>query len=351
MFSSTDSWPDFQKLFQSLPNPYADFSKTVFKDMPFTMPGNGMSGMNDMFSGFFDTSRVFMVNNGSQFFNHMNLLKALGEKIYTINSDQDLSTEEKREQLRQELKDFSGKIYATFVNASQIQAIKSIRDYYRSTFGNMFESEKDNLAKFPFFGSQMNQMQDYRDFMLDCNELLDIYADFITIFDGMESKVSSAFVDNLLKEEEPENLTITKVYDFWVDSFESEYTKIMSTAVYRDIYGKLVNKMMEVKSHVQKWIDDWAESLGLLSKKASDTVLGHISSLRKSNRKLKNEMEELREEIRRMGTGKKSEPAKAAEEAPTQKAAAAKPAPKAPARPAAKPAQSAAKGSATSKKK
>lgn len=112
------------------------------------------------------------------------------------------------------------------------------------------------------------------------------------------------------------------LYDTWVTTCEAVYGEHVMTPDFSRINGQLVNTSMAVKHHVGKMVDEKLGSLNLPTRRELRTLQMRMQENRRENKKLRSELELLKEQVANLtpakstgraasaGTGRKTAPRK-----------------------------------------
>ena len=121
-------------------------------------------------------------------------------------------------------------------------------------------------------------------------------------------------------------------YDLWVDACEQVYGEYAMTTEYSEMYGEMVNALMAVKHQGSLLVDEMLESMNMPTHREINTLHQRLHEMRRDYRALRNEVEQLRYELRTSSTAQSAgtTPEKVAtrKKVATKRTAAAKPGPR-----------------------
>lgn len=108
-------------------------------------------------------------------------------------------------------------------------------------------------------------------------------------------------------------------YDLWVDACEEVYGDFAMTDEYSEMYGEMVNALMAVKHHGSLLVDEMLESMNMPTHREINTLHRRHHETRRDLRALRNEVEQLRDELRGSSTAQTARTTR--KKAPTRKTA------------------------------
>ena len=85
-------------------------------------------------------------------------------------------------------------------------------------------------------------------------------------------------------------------YNLWVDACEETYGEYAMTAEYSEMYGEMVNALMQVKRHGSLLVDEMLESMNMPTHREINTLHRRLHDMRREYRSLRGEIEQLRGE-------------------------------------------------------
>ena len=94
------------------------------------------------------------------------------------------------------------------------------------------------------------------------------------------------------------------IYDLWVDCCEDVYADSVNTDEYTEIYGSLVNSLMALKRHSRMMADETLGALNMPTRKEINTLHERFHQEWRENKKLRAEMENLKELVTAMSKPK-----------------------------------------------
>ncbi|KAK3606939.1 hypothetical protein CHS0354_018535 [Potamilus streckersoni] len=113
------------------------------------------------------------------------------------------------------------------------------------------------------------QWEKGKEWILLCEDYIISLEKIAAVFEGMEKKVHETFIDLCLKKEPSEEVRYMEYFDIWVKAFEQEYKAVVMTAAFSSAYGNYTNSAVKLRLFMQPYIDEYAESLGLPSKRST----------------------------------------------------------------------------------
>lgn len=113
-----------------------------------------------------------------------------------------------------------------------------------------------------------------------------------TLIARASRRAFEVFEDKLAEREEPGRQidSARALYDLWVDAAEDAYAEVAFSDEFREVYGKLVNAQMRVRSGVQKEVERVAADLGMPTRTEIDSIGMRVHEL---HRDAKNHAEQL----------------------------------------------------------
>ncbi|MCP3690240.1 MAG: class III poly(R)-hydroxyalkanoic acid synthase subunit PhaE [Gammaproteobacteria bacterium] len=97
-----------------------------------------------------------------------------------------------------------------------------------------------------------------------------------------------------LSDEESAPSSLRGLYDLWVDVSEACYADYAMSEEYQALYGDMVNRLMQMKRHINESIDENMAQLNLPTRKEIDTVQQRLQETRRDNQALRRELREIR---------------------------------------------------------
>lgn len=97
--------------------------------------------------------------------------------------------------------------------------------------------------------------------------------------------------------------TLRELYDLWVECNEKAYADYVFTKEYSELYGRLTNDLMALKSHGQGIIDETTSAMGIPTRKGMETVQKRQQQMRRELIASKSRIEELEsilEQVRKL---------------------------------------------------
>lgn len=83
-------------------------------------------------------------------------------------------------------------------------------------------------------------------------------------------------------------------YNLWVDACEEVYGEYAMSAEYSEMYGEMVNALMEVKHHGSLLVDEMLESMNMPTHREINTLHQRLHEMRREFRTLRDEIDQLR---------------------------------------------------------
>lgn len=102
--------------------------------------------------------------------------------------------------------------------------------------------------------------------------------------------------------------TVRDLYALWVDACEEVYAEQVATDDYSALYGELVNAMMALKRHVGLMMDEGLGALNMPTRTEIDTLQERLQEARRQNRRLRADVDELKERVDQLGSQATAEP-------------------------------------------
>ena len=84
-------------------------------------------------------------------------------------------------------------------------------------------------------------------------------------------------------------------YDLWVDACEEVYGEYAMSGEYSEMYGEMVNALMQVKRHSSLLVDEMLESMNMPTHTEINTLHKRLHEMRREYRALREEIEQLRD--------------------------------------------------------
>ena len=114
--------------------------------------------------------------------------------------------------------------------------------------------------------------------------------------------------------------SLREFYNIWVDACEEVYGEYAMSGEYSEMYGEMVNALMQVKRHSSLLVDEMLESMNMPTHREINTLHQRLHEMRREYRALRDEIEQLRGETERPAAS----PAATKKAAPVKKRAPAK---------------------------
>jgi len=94
------------------------------------------------------------------------------------------------------------------------------------------------------------------------------------------------------------------IYDLWVDCCEDVYADAVNTDEYVEIYGSIVNALMALKRHSRMMVDETLGAFNMPTRIEINTLHERFHQEWRENKKLRAEMENLKEQVTAMSKPK-----------------------------------------------
>ncbi len=98
------------------------------------------------------------------------------------------------------------------------------------------------------------------------------------------------------REEKPLS-SVREIYDHWVDVCEKAYARFAMSEEYQRLYGQLVNKLMSLKQHLARMVDQGLEAMNMPTRAEINTLQRRQQEIRRDNQRLRNELRALRKQF------------------------------------------------------
>ncbi|MGF1547808.1 MAG: class III poly(R)-hydroxyalkanoic acid synthase subunit PhaE [Thiotrichales bacterium] len=140
------------------------------------------------------------------------------------------------------------------------------------------------------------QYQQLAQLMLDYNTALQAYR---LAFGKLAVTSLQAFQKSLptLAEGEKKLGSVREVYDHWVEICEGVYARYVMSDDYQNVYGTLVNKLMRVKQHMARMVDQGLEAMNMPTRAEINTLQRRQQEVRRDNQRLRQELHDLRKRL------------------------------------------------------
>ncbi|HTT08192.1 MAG TPA: class III poly(R)-hydroxyalkanoic acid synthase subunit PhaE [Gammaproteobacteria bacterium] len=80
--------------------------------------------------------------------------------------------------------------------------------------------------------------------------------------------------------------TLRAMYDLWVDSGEESYANFVMSSEFQDVYGKMVNALMDVKHQARIILDENLGAMNMPTRREMNSIIKHQNELRRSIKSL-----------------------------------------------------------------
>lgn len=127
--------------------------------------------------------------------------------------------------------------------------------------------------------------------------------------------------------------SLRELYDLWVDVNEEVYAEFAMTDEYQVVYGDLVNSLMALKQGINAELDSAYEAVNLPTRKALNAAFEKQQAMRRENRALRKQFQELSRRVDALTAAQGVAPAAAPPATPAGTAPAAPKPPKAATKP------------------
>ncbi|MDD5579021.1 MAG: class III poly(R)-hydroxyalkanoic acid synthase subunit PhaE [Methylobacter sp.] len=104
--------------------------------------------------------------------------------------------------------------------------------------------------------------------------------------------------------------SMRSVYDLWVDCCEEVYAESAVTDEYVALRGSLINALMALKLHSRTMVDEVLEGLNMPTKRELNTLHQRAHEQWRENKKMRNELASLKEQIAAISKPEPATPAK-----------------------------------------
>lgn len=126
------------------------------------------------------------------------------------------------------------------------------------------------------------------------------YQQAFAAFVALLGRVSSGAVERLSQRisegsgsgKPPDSLRA--VYDLWVDCGEQAYAAAAHTPEFAKAQAELNDALLDLRREQQRQVEDWARALDLPTRAEVNTLIRRVNTLRRRQRELEEELEELR---------------------------------------------------------
>jgi polyhydroxyalkanoate synthase subunit PhaE len=158
---------------------------------------------------------------------------------------------------------------------------------------------------------QQERMQELARHLLDYHESLRAYK----VAFGKTALASLDAVQKRLRDlhEKGEKIeSLRSLYDMWVDASEEVYGEFAMSDEYQVVYGDLVNALMRVRQDMNAMAEQQYRLMNIPTRSEIDTMQHRQQELRRENRLLRQEFEQLRASLGKEKSGSSRRPAPAA---------------------------------------
>jgi class III poly(R)-hydroxyalkanoic acid synthase PhaE subunit len=93
--------------------------------------------------------------------------------------------------------------------------------------------------------------------------------------------------------------SLREFYNIWVDACEEVYGEYAMSGEYSEMYGEMVNALMQVKRHSSLLVDEMLESMNMPTHREINTLHQRLHEMRRGYRALREEIDQLRDETER----------------------------------------------------
>lgn len=172
-------------------------------------------------------------------------------------------------------------------------------DLFRNVLQNGAESATERLFSVPGLGySQQEQahLQELMRLIRGYQRALHEYSQF---FSGIGSESVERLRETFRRKAVNGEVTDSArtLYDTWVRTCEAVYGEHVMTPDFAGVNGQLVNAAMAVKHHVGMMVDEKLGSLNLPTRRELRTLQSRIQENRRENKRLRSELEVLKEQV------------------------------------------------------
>ena len=223
----------------------------------------------------------------------------------------------------------AGRIWAS--NAAKMHELFGMTNPFAAHFAHAhkgFQSAASGLDPFGFFAA-MPAIGYTREKQEDLQTLMNLWSDYerkLGQYNAAMAEIGlkaleefQSFLADPPKGTEPLT-SIKDVFAKWVDISEAVYGDFAMTDVYTQLYGDVVNAMMSYRKQFSKMLSDVADSFDLPTRPEIDSLHCRVHDLRRENRQLRAELDEIRAQLGLTAAGRKKA-APAAKKAPVKKKA------------------------------
>lgn len=154
----------------------------------------------------------------------------------------------------------------------------NMEQFNPAALGYQREKQEKVQKLFQLQGRYMQTMQEYQKF-------------FIEITPESIERFKENYEDQQLNNRAPE--TFRELYNLWISSSEEVHSEQVMTPKYLKLHGKLVNQLMLVKQQWNALSDDMLQQFNIPTRKDLDGALKQQVVLKRENRRLKQQINEL----------------------------------------------------------
>lgn len=151
----------------------------------------------------------------------------------------------------------------------------------------------------PGLGYTREQQEQYQKAAQLWLDYLQILQDYNRAFARMGNAATERLQEKLVRmgDEGQQINSLKELYGQWVDCCEEAYANYVSDEEYSQLYGRLINATMALKRHTSIMLDEFLGALNLPTREEIDTVQQRLHEARQETKRLRAELEELRQQI------------------------------------------------------
>jgi class III poly(R)-hydroxyalkanoic acid synthase PhaE subunit len=166
--------------------------------------------------------------------------------------------------------------------------------------------------RLPTFGPAREQQERMQEMAVHLVEYQQASSAYNALMLKAQEEAFTIFESKLVDHEEPgrQLQTARALFDLWIDAAEEAYADIALSPEFGEVYGRLVNAQMRVRSGVQRMVEDACAQLGMPTRSELDGA--HRKLVR-----LEREVRALRDAVAQGGNGGTRRPSAAVAPAPT----------------------------------
>ena len=167
---------------------------------------------------------------------------------------------------------------------------------------------------------EQTQQKEIVRMMMEYQRALQDYMQFFSNL-GAQSVERMRKKTEKLGEEDKSIDSARALYDLWVMSCEEVYGEQVMTPQYAEIHGRLVNALMALKKQMSQMVDENLGAMNMPTRSEIRTLQDRLQETRRENKRLRGDLEDLREKVEKLVTTVASSVATERKAAPRKKAA------------------------------